>query len=176
MNILESLFQATDPPTALPHIGEVYGIWFYYVLCTSALSFCQMSINHTEDPELREAISDLAHDLEVPQIKKIAAFFTKEGVAFPLEMPRHPQAVPAEIPPGARMHDLEIANLHAMKLQALMATCAANMQDTVRDDIGAMWVALHTQLVATSLKHKKLMQKRGWLIMPPPYAPASVSH
>lgn len=176
MNILESLFRTTDQSTPLPHLGEVYGVWFYDVLCSAALSFCQLSINHAHNPELGAMIRDLAHNLEEPQLKKLGEFLTREGVPFPMNFPRHPKADPDSIPPGARMEDIEIANLHAMKLQALLATCSANMQQALREDIGAMYMGVYTQLIAHSLQTKKLMQKHGWLIEPPSYAPASISH
>lgn len=176
MDILESLFKTTEQPVALPHLGEVYGAWFFYMLCASALSFCQLTHNHVRDPELKKLIESLAHDLENPQMARLAKFLTNEGVAFPMGFPRHPKADPDAIPPGARMEDIEIANLQAMKLQTLITTCSANMQQALRDDIGVMYISFHQELLRASLKAKKLMQERGWLIVPPQYGPASVSH
>lgn len=114
--------------------------------------------------------------METPQLKKLNEFMIREGIPFPTEFPRHPKADPNAIPPGARMEDIEIAILVAMKLQALLTTCNANMQNALRDDIGALYTGMHAELMASSLKLKKLMQDRGWLVLPPFYGPASVGH
>lgn len=170
MDILESLFRTSDQPQAALHMGEAYGVWFYYVLCSEAISFCQLTYNHAHDADLKRLIDDVAHELEKPQLQKLAAFMTQEGIPFPdVSFPKHP-LVPADtIPQGARMADVEIANVQAFKLQALITTATANMQQALRDDVGAMYVALNGPLLATALRLKKLMQERGWLIVPPAF-------
>ncbi|HWI65559.1 MAG TPA: DUF3231 family protein [Symbiobacteriaceae bacterium] len=170
MNILESLFQTTDQPTAAPHLGEAYGLWLYYTLLDDALSFCQLTSNHAHDADLRKLIAEVANDLERPQRHKVEELMAREGIPFPeVTMPKHPTVDPDSIPQAARMADVEIANIQALKLQALITTSTANMQQALRDDIGGVYMAFKQELIAMSLRLKKLMQQRGWLIVPPAF-------
>jgi len=173
MNIVESLFKSATQPTHPLHAGEVSIAWALYVGVSEARVICLLLLNHTNDTDLKEMIEHIIADLEEPLIKRTKDFLVHEGVGIPPATGDKPRANEAQIPPGAKYTDAEIANLLVVKLEGMLNTCNFGIGQSVRDDVGALLLMAYQHVCAQGFTLKKLMQQRGWLRTPPmfPFAP-----
>ncbi|MGE5674477.1 MAG: DUF3231 family protein [Mycobacterium leprae] len=169
MNILQSLFQTAQQPAVPPHIGEAFNVWTYYVGAKEARVICLMMLNHTNDPDLKEAIEHFVNDVLEPQAKQVMDFLRNEGIDMPAGTGDKAKADEREIPPGAKMTDNEIANMLIVKINGLLMFCFFGLFSGIRDDIIGMFFNFQTHVMAQGYTLKKLMQKRGWLLVPPYY-------
>lgn len=169
MNILQSLFQTAQQPSVPPHIGEAFNVWTYYVGAKEARVICLMMLNHTNDPDLKEAIEHFVNDVLEPQVKQVTDFLRNEGIDMPAGTGDKAKADERQIPAGAKMTDNEIANMLIVKINGLLMFCFFGLFSGIRDDINAMFFNFQTHVMAQAYTLKKLMQKRGWLLVPPFY-------
>lgn len=75
------------------------------------------------------------------------------------------------IPFGTKMTDDEIANIVSVKLAAAITFCATAASQSVRNDVGMMFLEFQTETMRYSILLKSVMKKRGWLKYPPEYVP-----
>jgi Protein of unknown function (DUF3231). len=76
------------------------------------------------------------------------------------------------IPLGAKLTDEELVNLMAFNLVLALMYGMRGLTESVRPDIGFLYAKCIAREMAFSVTLKDLMQKRGWLQIPPAYYPA----
>jgi hypothetical protein len=167
MNLFAELFQPSLPSDAPLHIGEAYFAWRYYASITAAKSLCQLLKNHTKDPDLLSAIDAFITDVEDPQARTLKEFMEREGIQFPTLLPDKPDAETGQIPVGAKFTDMEIANLLVVKLEALFTLSHMSMLQSLREDVGGMFLRFQGQLLKVAIQLKRAMHRHGWLLIPP---------
>ena len=177
MNFLQSLFQSAQQPSTPPHVGEAFNLWTYYVSVQESRVLAVMMLNHTNDNELKEMIEQFVADLLAPQIKQLSDLLRNEGIDMPPGTGDKPKANEQHIPPGAKMTDMEIANMLIVKVNGLLMFCFMGLFSALRDDLAATFFKFQGDVLTHAYMLKKLMQKRGWLITPPFfYASHGASH
>lgn len=173
MNILQGIVSAMQQPEMPLHVGESFFIWRQYVTTTEGKTLCQTLLSHTSDPELREFITGFLTESEEPQIKELGEFMQREGVEFPSLVTDKSSAQGQEIPAGAHFSDQEICHLLIAKVEVLMLYSYLALSQTLRDDVALLFTRYLTSLVRQGMVLKRLADKRGWLLHPPPFAPVA---
>ncbi|HWI50707.1 MAG TPA: DUF3231 family protein [Symbiobacteriaceae bacterium] len=173
MNILQSLFHEVTKVDDPLHVGEVMNLWLCYTGVAESRSICLLLTNHTNDSDLKEIIEHLIDDLETPMIKRLGDLMLSEGVALPAITGDKPKADESAIPLGAKLTDAEIANLLVVKLEGMLTVCHTGLIQSIRPDLGRMFYAFQSHLLAQGLSLKNLMQLRGWIRLPPYFRPSS---
>jgi hypothetical protein len=158
-----------EEPAIPLHTGEVMNIWTFYSFVGEAKQSSVMALNHTSDNELSHALEDVIYHLEDKQLMKLKEFMKTNGIPLPDISADKSISDPNDVPLGAKMTDKEIANALILKISSGMIFCSRGISESVRDDVGLMFTEFHTQKVVYGLKVKKLMEKRGWLLVPPYY-------
>jgi hypothetical protein len=161
--------KSTADQKIAPHVGEVFGIWSYYTALVNARSVCLILTNHVADKDLKETIEHFLSDVEEGQARELGQVMRAEGISFPTVVADYPSADERQIPPGAKFTDAEAINLMIIKIEGLLTICGTVMIQCVRDDLGMMFYRFQGQLIAQAYPIKKMMQHRGWLLMPPVY-------
>ncbi|WP_254788768.1 DUF3231 family protein [Virgibacillus salinus] len=105
------------------------------------------------------------------QVKKLSKFMKEEGIPLPDVTSSKPNSEPNEIPLGVKLTDNEITNGVAFKLVTCMQSCAKGQADSLRSDIGMIWLDFYTDWITFGTTLKTLMRKRGWIKVPPYYYP-----
>lgn len=162
-----------DEPKPNLHIGEAMSCWMYYGMLKEAITFEEIGLNSTKDPELLNMIEKSiagAHS----QADRLEKFMRNEGVQLPPVSEPKPKSNPDEIPHGAKMTDDEIANAVSIKLYAAITFCATSAAQSVRNDVGLMFLEFQVEAMKYGALLKSIMKKRGWLKLPPPYVPPGV--
>jgi hypothetical protein len=171
VNILQGIVSAMQQPTVPLHVGESFFLWRQYVATTEGKTLCQTLMNHTKDPELLAFIKDFLTEVEEPQIKDLAEIMKQEGIEFPSLVTDKANTQGQEIPAGAHFSDQETCHLLVGKIEVLMLYCYFGMSQTLRDDVALAFTRFLTTLVRYGTILKRLADKRGWLLHPPPFAP-----
>jgi hypothetical protein len=173
VNILQGLVSSMQHPQIPMHTGEAFFIWRQYVSTVEGKTLCQTLLNHTSDPELKSFIREFLADSEEPHIKELADLMRREGIEFPSLVTEKTQTADGQIPAGARFTDEEACHLMIGKLEMLMFYCYMSLTQTLRDDLGLLFSRYLADLARLGLVLKKLAGRRGWLMYPPPFAPAA---
>jgi hypothetical protein len=173
-NIMETIKSLVDEhfidePNIPLHTGEVMNIWTFYSFVDEAKRTSVLALNHTTDNELSHLLEDVIYNLEDKQLMKLKEFMKTNGVPMPDVSAEKTISDPEAVPLGAKFTDKEIANALVLKLSAGMLFCSRGISEAIRDDVGLMFTEFHTQKIIYALKVKKVMQKRGWLLVPPYY-------
>ncbi|WP_261176540.1 DUF3231 family protein [Anaerobacillus sp. CMMVII] len=95
----------------------------------------------------------------------------KEGVPLPPVPDKKPLSEPDEIPLGAKLTDNEIANGVSLKIAMAAVECAMANSQSIRTDVGLMWLEFYTEMLTFGATTKTLLRKRGWIKVPPYYYP-----
>lgn len=169
VRLLENLTQGPMGVNAPPHVGEVMSLWTYYTAAEAVRAQSLTMLNHKPDPDLAETVERFANNVLADHTKQITQLMKQEGIPFPARPPEVPKTHDQEIPPGAEFTDMAIANRLVADLEALIITANVGLLQSLRGDIGALFLLMHGQLLALGGTLKKVMQKRGWLHTPPPY-------
>ncbi|WP_158299406.1 DUF3231 family protein [Paenibacillus antri] len=174
-NLLESvtgIFQTlSDPdPKPLMHVGEVMDAWKYLAFVQEIVVLEQIGRNMTTEKDLLE-ILDEAIKMCTSQSDELKKFMEAEGIPLPSLPEDKPRSDPNAVPMGAKLTDVEIANMLSTKLLVTVMECSRNMTECIRNDIGAMWAKFHFEQAKLGAHAKNLMRKNGWLKIPPPYHP-----
>lgn len=72
---------------------------------------------------------------------------------------------------GVKLTDDEIANGISLKLASVNVLCATTVSQSIRTDVGLMFLEFQTHILLFAADFKTLMEKRGWLKSPPAYLP-----
>jgi len=172
VNILQGIVSAMQPSMPL-HVGESFFIWRQYVATTEGKTLCQTLLNHTKDPELLQFIRDFLTEIEEPQIKDLAEIMKREGIEFPSLVTDKAMTQGQDIAAGAHFSDQEACHLLIGKVEVLMLYCYLGLSQTLRDDLAIQFSRYLTALARYGSILKRLADKRGWLLHPPPFAPSA---
>lgn len=169
VNIIEAVIAGTREARGPLHVGEAMSLWAYSIGVEESHAICLLLVNHTRDTGLKETIEHFIDDVEETQIKRIRQVLREEGIVVPPATGEKPPADESQIPAGAKFTDAEIANLLIVKLTGLLHFAHNGLTNSVREDIGALFMQFYTQLVTQGITLKRTAQSRGWFRMPPAY-------
>lgn len=79
--------------------------------------------------------------------------------------------MPNAVPLGAKLTDNEIANSLTVKAVANTLACSKGAAESLRNDVGLMFVQFFGEKIVFGANLKSLMRKRGWVKVPPYYYP-----
>lgn len=161
-----------EEPQPPLHIGEAMMLWAMLTLYEEGQVIYKMCTNTSADPELKHAIENAEAESK-EDIDMIRSFLIKEGVPLPPVSQPKPDASAAAIPPGAKFTDEELANLVMGKISAAIVLCGQALAESLRTDVGLIVLSSQARLLKFAAPYKALMNRRGWLKIPPPY-PSSV--
>jgi len=173
MNLLETIFQSMRQPQPPAHIGEAMSLWTYFVALKECRAMCLLMANHTADPELREFIEHFITHIEEPQLKDLRELMRDAGVDFPNVTADKAKADPNQLLAGARMTEEEVANMLVLKAQGMLIIAHTALLQALRPDYGVLWYRVHNEVLVEATKLKQMMQKRGWLRVPPQFRSSS---
>lgn len=179
-NIFEATYNALklsmdNEPKSPVHIGEAYACWMYVALMTEASTFMQMANNMTTDDELKEMLNDSIKQCE-KHSKEITTFMRKEGIHLPNTSEPRPNSDPNSVPLGTKMTDEEIANGVSIKTVTAIVHCATSAAQSIRNDVGMMWIEFLNGKMLFGQSLKTMMRERGWIKVPPYYYPPGMPH
>jgi Protein of unknown function (DUF3231) len=180
VNILETFMDAMKSLTAQDenqplHVGEVMSCWIYLAGLELAKATVQAGINTTTDDELK-AILEEDMKLGTSQRKRLHDFMIKEGITLPPAPEDMPVSEPNSIPPGVKLTDDVIANELSLKIISLIMRAAGAASESIRTDVGLLFIQFQTEKYAFAARLKHLMRKRGWIKVPPFYVPPGSQH
>lgn len=167
MNIFESIYHDMTKPSSPAHMGEAFFMWTYFQAVGEARTLLLVMVNHTNDPELKQLMEHFVADVMEPQIDQLKKKMIDEGIPLPGITPDPPKADQAEIPPGAKLVDQEIARMNMVKLLGLLDLCYQGMRFSFRTDLSAMFGRFQGHVAAQGYTLRELMLKRGWISYPP---------
>ncbi|MEH7074585.1 DUF3231 family protein [Neobacillus drentensis] len=167
-NVLQSLVD--DEPKSPLHVGEVMSFWSFLSDIAEELVHSEAGINSTFDPELRKAFHASVKMFK-SQIERLTAFMHSEGVPLPPLNESKPVSDPNHIPLGVKLTEDELANSLGIKIYLGITVCAAAINESIRNDVGLIWLEFLQEYMTFGVTIKTLMKKRGWLKVPPYYYP-----
>lgn len=177
-NVLEAVVDVLktivneDPKPPL-HVGEVMACWTYLALIQEAAIFLQGGLNTTTDNELRQTLIESKEQCET-QSKRLSEFLICEGIPLPPTSEQKPVSETGMIPLGVKLTDDEIANGIGIKTASAITSCAAAIAESIRTDVGLMFTHFLSEKIKYGASLKSLMSKRGWIKVPPYYAPSGL--
>ncbi|MFD1039089.1 DUF3231 family protein [Virgibacillus byunsanensis] len=169
-NLLKTAVDNTNEPKSPFNIIEAGDCWKYITMVEEFIRYEEIGLNTTTDDEVKEMLNDVIKQCE-SHIKKLSTIMKEEGIPLPDVTSAKPKSEPNEIPLGVKLTDDEIANGVAFKLIVCMQACAKGQGDSIRNDIGMVWLNFYSEWVVLGTTLKTLMRKRGWLKVPPFYYP-----
>jgi hypothetical protein len=152
------------------HVGEVMACWIYLAGLELAKVSVQAGINTTTDVELK-AILEEDMKLGTSQRERLHDFMIKEGITLPPAPVELPKSDPNSIPLGVKLTDDVIANELSLKIISLIMRAASGASESVRTDVGLLFIQFQAEKYAFATRLKHLMRKRGWIMVPPFYVP-----
>jgi hypothetical protein len=167
LNILESLYHDMTKPDSPAHMGEAFFMWTYFMAVSEARTLLLIMTNHTKEPGLKELMEHFIADVLEPQIDQVKKKLVDEGISLPVVTPDPPKADQAEIPPGAKLVDQEIAKMIMVKVLGLLDLSYQGLRFSFRSDVGAMFARFQGQVLAQGYPLREMMLKRGWISYPP---------
>jgi hypothetical protein len=168
MDAMKSLtVQDEDQPL---HVGEVMSCWMYLAGLEIAKVSVQEGINTTTDDELK-AILEEDMKLGRSQRERLHNFMIKEGITLPPAPEEMPQSDPNSVPLGVKLTDDVIANELSLKIISLIMRAASAATESIRTDVGLLFIQFQAEKLAFATRLKHLMRKRGWIKIPPFYVP-----
>lgn len=175
VNVLETFIDALKSITVQDedqplHVGEVMACWLYLAGLELAKVSVQAGINTTTDDELK-AILEEDMRLGTSQRERLHDFMIKEGITLPPAPEDMPISDPNSVPLGVKLTDDVIANELSLKIVSLIMRAAGAASESVRTDVGLLFIQFQTEKLAFATRLKHLMRKRGWIKVPPFYVP-----
>jgi hypothetical protein len=151
------------------HVGEVMNLWFYLNSSEQSLRSEQIAYNIVQDEDLKEKLEDVIHNVHRPIITELQQFFKQEGIPLPETTPEKPIGDYRTLPEGAKFSDEEIANFLAYNQVLGIMQAARGLTEAVRADVGYLFAKYQMMKVTFALTLRPLMEKKGWLRVPPFY-------
>lgn len=183
-NVLEALSELLgslidEEPKPPLHVGEVMACWTYLTILEEAVMLEQTGLNSSTDPELKQFLEKTMAAAS-SQARRLKDFLQQEGVPLPPLSEPKPLSDPNAVPLGVKLTDNEIANGVSVKLAVSITSCATAASQSVRNDVGLMFIEFQNEVMVYGTMIKTLMRKRGWLKTPPYYyppgAPTAMNH
>lgn len=175
MNILEIIHDTFEPfldgEKNPINILEVSNLWFFLAISDTTVRNEEIAYNLAQDKELKEKLRDAKVSIHQPIVQEIQNFLMTEGVQLPQGTPPKPLGDFPSIPEGARLNDEEIANLMSFNLLLGINYASRGLTESLRTDVGLIFFKIITKKTIFGASLKKLMAKRGWIHVPPPYKP-----
>lgn len=156
-----------NPKNDPMHYGEVFGIWTYLAGAQGAIAGYQVFINHTGDEDLKKFLVDLVENDIRPEVETLKELLKVNGVPLPPAPPERAVASIEDIPPGARINDVEIAVNVSTDIAAGLVACSQAMGQSLREDIGLMFGQFHMKKAQAGAALLRLSKKKGWVSPPP---------
>ena len=153
------------------NVLEVSNLWMFLAICNNTLRNEELAINTTHDHELKKILLDarVIHKAVAEEINKL---LKEEGVPLPQDTPEKPRVTEIKnIPEGAKLNDEEIANLISFNLLLGINYSSRGLTESIRPDIGYIFLKVIAKKTVLGVALKTLMQKRQWLRVPPVYKP-----
>ena len=166
-NVIRSLTDDNKPPI---HIGEAMACWTYLAFVEEIIVYESVGLNMTTDQELREALEQGLKVARAHQ-EQMSEFMQKEGIPLPDQPPPKLKSEPSVIPVGTKFTDNELSNAISINFVIASDMLAASASQCIRTDIGLMFLQFQMDKLMLGFKIKNLMQKKGWLKIPPAYIP-----
>jgi hypothetical protein len=175
LKLFEVIFNTMidDEPIPPLNIIEASFAWLYYGIVKEAIAFEEAGLNTTNDDEFKGVLND-AVKLCSKHAKQLEQFMRKEGVTLPPVSEPKPFTDYKDIPLGVKLTDEELSNGLALKIIAMTTNASAAASQSIRTDVGAMWVQFLNETLAYGMTLKTKMRKRGWAKIPPAYTPPGV--
>lgn len=169
-NTLKISFDNTNEPKSSLHVLEVGDCWKYITMVEEFLRYEETGLNTTTDDEIIEMLTDVVKVCE-SHVEKLSQFMKKEGVPLPDVTSSKPNSASKDIPLGVKLTDDELANGITFKLVSCLQALAIGQANSIRNDVGMMFLGFYLDWVTFGTTLKTLMRKRGWLKVPPYYYP-----
>ncbi|MFD1735498.1 DUF3231 family protein [Bacillus salitolerans] len=174
-NIFQSVLntlklEIDNEPKSPLHVGETMACWMYGALMDEATIFMQIGLNSTSDNQLVAILQESLTQCD-KQSSELRNFMKKEGIHLPSVSEPRPDSDPKAVPLGAKMTDDEIANGISIKTATAIIHCATSAAQSIRNDVGMMWVEFMNEKLVFGASLKKLMRERSWIKVPPYYYP-----
>lgn len=166
-DMLESL---TDNHKTPLHVGEVMTSWAYLAFVSNIVSYAEIGLNTVTDPELKRFIESTLAVVKRHK-KKMSEFMRTEGVSLPTMPEEKPESDPTAVPMGAKYTDDEIINTLLINFVYAANTCAAAASQCLRTDLASIFLKFQFDKLSLGFQARKMMQKKGWLKIPPYYHP-----
>ncbi|WP_332635010.1 DUF3231 family protein [Halalkalibacter flavus] len=175
VNVWETVLDAMKSMTVQDedqplHVGEVMACWIYLEGLELAKVAVQAGIHTTTDNELK-AILEEDMKLGSSQRERLHDFMIKEGITLPPAPEDMPISDPNSIPLGVKLTDDVIANELSLKIVSLIMRAAGTASESIRTDVGLLFIQFQAEKLAFATRLKHLMRKRGWIKVPPFYVP-----
>lgn len=169
-NVIRSL---NDEKKPLIHIGEAMACWTYLAFVDEIIIYQEVGLNMTTDQELHDM---LEQGLEVAQAhkKQMTEFMQKEGLPLPDQPQPKSNSEPSAVPVGAKFTDNELSNAVSINFVIASNMLTASASQCIRTDVGLMFLQFQMDKVMMGFRMKNLMQKKGWLKIPPAYNPTGM--
>nr|WP_255639799.1 DUF3231 family protein [Aquibacillus saliphilus] len=167
---MKTAIDNTDEPKTPLHIIEVGDCWKYVTMVEEFIRYEEIGLNTSTDDEIKEMLTDAIKVCE-SQVKRLSQFMREEGISLPDVTSSKPNSDSKEVPLGVKLTDNEISNGIAFKLVVCMQACAKGQGDSLRNDMGLLWLNFYSEWVTFGTTLKTLMKKRGWIKVPPYYYP-----
>lgn len=169
-NAVEAIESLTDNHKNPLHVGEAMACWTYLAFASEIVVYIEIGLNTTTDTELKNLYQDGYH-LVTSHRSELSEFMKQEGVPLPEIPESKPQSDPNEIPLGVKFTDRQLANTISINFIVAADMCATSASQCLRTDTALMFLKFQTEKLSLGLKAKELMQKKGWLKVPPFYIP-----
>lgn len=170
LNMIKTSVDEEGSPKNPLHVGEVMSCWMYLAGLEEAQAFIKAGLNTTVDDQLIHALLE-DQKLGQSQIKDLQDFMIREGIPLPPASEAKPDSDPSSIPNGVKMTDNELANGLSIKIVALIMNAASAASQSVRNDIGYLFVKFLGEKLVLGTNIKAMMMNRGWIKIPPYYYP-----
>ena len=167
-NVVQSYID--DEPKPPLHIGETMTCWTILAIVAETQVQTEAGINSTNDPELRKMLHQAVKLLK-SQKERLTAFMLSEGIHLPPVSESKPISDPNGVPLGVKLTDNQLANSLIIKISLAITNCTSASAQSVRNDVGLIWAEFLQEHMTFAINLKSMMQKRGWLKIPPFYYP-----
>lgn len=151
------------------HIGEAFNIWTFLAASQETVRTEMVFYNVASDPELRAKLKELRDDVHLSAIQDLQKLLLDAGVPLPKETEMIPDLGPCEASFGTKPTDAQIANLVVFNLNQGITYAAEYLTNTIRADVGYVFMKIMTKKVMFGATFKPLMIKNGWIKVPPEY-------
>ncbi|MGF7036495.1 hypothetical protein J2T17_007558 [Paenibacillus mucilaginosus] len=153
------------------NVGEVMNLWFYTTATEQTMRGEQVSYNIVREPELKEMLRVVIHDVHGPIMEEVTEFMRAEGVPLPSMTPDKTIGDFRELPEGAHLSDEEVANLLSFNIVLGINYACRGMTEAVRPDVAAMFVKFQMRKMTYAVSLREFLMRKGWLKVPPVYKP-----
>ena len=150
MNLIQALVGLGRKDERPLHVGEVMSLWKVAAAFEDGRTIILGLLNHTNDAELKRFMESYISDKA--------------------------KADADDVPPAARFESVEIATMLAAELLAGIQSVQEGALQCLRYDLGSMLLELEAAAYRQSFVLREMMEKRGWLKLPPPWHGSKASH